>query len=136
MIPGLGSSPVGAKYAYRDAGLTNGVTYYYKLEDIETTGKTELHGPVSATPAADGSSGGEEPDDSSSDSGSSASSSGEDGEISWITYGDPSASSLRVVKRDRGGVVLELETAGFYAAPQEDGTVRLEILVVGLEELE
>ncbi|MFQ5518190.1 MAG: DUF2341 domain-containing protein, partial [Acidimicrobiia bacterium] len=49
-IPGLGSSPVGAKYDYRDTGLTNGVTYYYKLEDIETTGVTELHGPVSATP--------------------------------------------------------------------------------------
>ena len=38
-IPGLGSSPVGARYSYRDAGLTNGVTYYYKLEDIETTGR-------------------------------------------------------------------------------------------------
>ena len=53
VIPGLGSSPEGAKYAYRDSGLTNGVTYYYQLEDIETTGVTELHGPVSATPTAE-----------------------------------------------------------------------------------
>ena len=53
VIPGLGSSPEGAKYAYRDSGLTNGVTYYYQLEDIETTGVTELHGPVSAMPTTE-----------------------------------------------------------------------------------
>jgi hypothetical protein len=51
-IPGLGSSPQGARYRHTDTGLTNGVTYYYKLEDIETTGRTEMHGPVSATPRA------------------------------------------------------------------------------------
>ena len=28
----------------------NGVTYFYQLEDIETTGKTECHGPVTAVP--------------------------------------------------------------------------------------
>ena len=50
MIPGLGSSPTGASYAWRDSGLANGTTYYYLLEDVETTGKTERHGPVSATP--------------------------------------------------------------------------------------
>ena len=32
VIPGLGSSPHGARYSYRDLGLTNDVTYYYKLE--------------------------------------------------------------------------------------------------------
>ena len=37
-MPGLVSSPVGAQYRYQDTGLANGVTYYYKLEDIETTG--------------------------------------------------------------------------------------------------
>ena len=52
IIPGLGSSPAGAKYSYIDTGLTNGVTYFYNLEDIETTGKTEIHGPISATPQA------------------------------------------------------------------------------------
>ena len=49
-IPGLGSSPEGARYRYRDTGLDNGVTYFYELEDIETTGRTERHGPVSGTP--------------------------------------------------------------------------------------
>ena len=53
VIPGLGSSPEGARYSYVDSGLMNGVTYYYKLEDIETTGATELHGPVSATPTTE-----------------------------------------------------------------------------------
>ena len=50
LIPGLGSSPTGRSYAYRDSGLVNGRTYYYQLEDVETTGRTERHGPVSATP--------------------------------------------------------------------------------------
>ena len=40
VIPGLGSSAIGTSYSYRDSGLTNGVTYFYKLEDIETSGKT------------------------------------------------------------------------------------------------
>ena len=52
LIPGLGSSPDGARYGYHDVGLLNGVTYYYQLEDVETTGVTERHGPVSATPHA------------------------------------------------------------------------------------
>ena len=52
VIPGLGSSPAGASYRFVDDGLTNGVTYYYELEDIETTGRTERHGPVSANPLA------------------------------------------------------------------------------------
>ena len=115
-IPGLGSSPVGgARYSYRDAGLTNGVTYDYKLEDIDTTGKTELHGPVSATPGGGG------------ESGSSTSASSPSGSTSLITYGDPSANSLRVLKRSSRQVVLELVTNGFYAEPQEDGSVRLEV---------
>jgi hypothetical protein len=50
LIPGLGSSPTGASYSYRDMGLLDGQTYHYKLEDVEATGKTGLHGPVSATP--------------------------------------------------------------------------------------
>ena len=37
LIPGLGSSPVGASYVYRDVGLVAGVTYHYTLEDVETT---------------------------------------------------------------------------------------------------
>ncbi len=120
VIPGLGSSPEGATYAYRDASLTNGETYYYKLEDIETTGKTELHGPVSATPEAEASFGGGDTDDSSSDQDSTTS-------LARITYGDPSANSLKVVSRGGRQVVLELVTEGFYAEPQEDGSVRVDI---------
>ena len=119
-IPGLGSSPVGTSYSYKDSGLTNGVTYYYKLEDIETTGKTELHGPVSATPAPTASGSGGE-------SGSSTRSSSQSSSPSLITYGDPSGNSLRILKRSSRQLVLELVTEGFYAEPQEDGSVRLEV---------
>jgi hypothetical protein len=115
LIPGLGSSPQGARYSYRDSGLANGVTYYYELEDIETTGREELHGPVAATPQAglrlDG-------DDNRSP---------ESDAVSLVTYGDPSANALRVLTRTRRQVVLELVTEGFYAEPLDDGTVRLRV---------
>ena len=121
VIPGLGSSPEGARYSYLDSGLTNGVTYYYKLEDIETTGATELHGPVSATPTE-----GASPDIVEPEEGE-----GEESGASRITYGNPWANEVRLRRIGHRAVVLELVTEGFYAYPEEDGTVRLE--VPGLE---
>jgi Peptidase family C25/Concanavalin A-like lectin/glucanases superfamily/Domain of unknown function (DUF2341) len=121
IIPGLGSSPAGASYVYRDTGLANGTTYYYELEDVETTGRTKRHGPVSATPAAGlrlpSESGDEEPEDAADQSADSA----------RITYGDPASSSIRELKRTASRVLLELRTGGFYAIPQPDGSVALEI---------
>ena len=114
IIPGLGSSPVGASYSYRDTGLVNGTTYFYKLEDIETTGATELHGPVSATPevgASTDESGGSEDTE----------------EEARILYGEPSSVSLEVTERGKRQLVLELTTGGFTAVPQSDGSVRLDI---------
>jgi hypothetical protein len=118
LIPGLGSSPAGNQYRYLDRGLTNGAVYYYKLEDVETTGRTKLHGPVSATPK----SGAANPADSPTD-----------GTSSLTTYGDPTKNELRVLERDRNGLLLELTTEGFYVEPSEDGTVRL--VVPGLEDV-
>src|SRR3970282_1424018 len=94
--------------------VTNGVTYYYQLEDIETTGKTKMHGPVSRTPQA-GAAVAEECACSLTEAGS------------LITYGNPSSSSLRVLERERDHVLVELTTEGFYAEPREDGSVRIEI---------
>ncbi len=39
-------------YDFRDSGVTNNVTYYYRLEDIATNGVRTIHGPVAATPKA------------------------------------------------------------------------------------
>jgi hypothetical protein len=108
LIPGLGSSPAGANYRYVDSGLENGSTYYYQLEDIETNGTTERHGPVSATPNEN------------------APSSGEDVSAPRVTFGDPLAGHF-VVNRHRNTVVIELESRGFYAGLREDGTVSIEI---------
>ncbi len=108
LIPGLGSSPAGASYRYVDAGLENGRTYYYKLEDVETTGKSELHGPVMATPRA------EAPPSASS------------GEAA-LSYGDPDAVSYRILEKTARGLVLELRTGGFRARVDEDGTVKISI---------
>jgi hypothetical protein len=117
VIPGLGSSPEGASYRWVDAGLLNGVTYFYKLEDIETTGKTKMHGPVWAIPQVGGATPG----------GGDATSS-----TTRTAYGDPSAVSLRVLERTAQHALLELRTGGFYAVRQPDGTVLLE--VPGMEE--
>ncbi|MCK4639966.1 MAG: T9SS type A sorting domain-containing protein [Candidatus Marinimicrobia bacterium] len=50
LIPGAGNSSSRHEYEYVDKNLTNGVTYWYKLEDVDYSGNTEFHGPVSATP--------------------------------------------------------------------------------------
>ena len=97
----------------------NGVTYYYKLEDIETTGATEFHGPVAATPVEGASPVIVEPEE------------GEEGGSSRITYGKPWENEVRLQRLGQRGLVLELITEGFYAYPEEDGSVRLE--VPGLE---
>jgi len=116
MIPGLGSSPRGALYRYVDAGRVNGTTYFYELEDLESTGVRERHGPVSATPQAGASF--ELPESSSEESSPFD---------PRITYGDPEATSLQVLQQNQREVVLELLTAGFYATPQPDGSVHLEV---------
>jgi hypothetical protein len=116
VIPGLGSSPEGQQYSYTDTGLTNGVTYYYKLEDVETTGKTEEHGPVWATPRAT--------EESKTEEGSGEE---ETSSSARTTVGRPELNRLSILESRTGELVLELITEGFYAIPQDDGTVRLEI---------
>ena len=49
LIPAQGNVG-GAAYEYEDKGARNGKTYYYKLEDIDLSGTSTMHGPVSATP--------------------------------------------------------------------------------------
>lgn len=124
VIPGLGSSPSGARYRYRDEGLTNGVTYYYELEDIETSGATEFHGPVSAVPRADALTVFPDEGDAEKE---------EPVAQSLVTFGDPSANRFEVLSWDERGAVVELRTEGFYAEPVEDGAVA--ITAPGLEPL-
>ena len=49
-IPSQGEAGLGAEYSYTDYDVTNGVMYYYKLEDIDINGKSLFHGPISVTP--------------------------------------------------------------------------------------
>jgi hypothetical protein len=109
LVPGLGSSPQGARYVYRDSPLSNGTTYYYLLEDVEATGRLERHGPVEATP---------NPQASPAD---------ETLPTAAVTYGDPGATDLRILSRGPSEIRVVLTTGGFYALPQEDGTVEIEI---------
>ena len=103
-FPGLGTSLTGGGYTYRDEGLPNGATFYYELEDIETTGRTKRHGPVSATT---GPSSSEAPGPSTP----------------GIWFGDPEGVELRVIRRSEKWLVVELATPGFFAELQSDGRV-------------
>jgi hypothetical protein len=48
LIPAEGSPIQSASYQFVDRNVKNRNTYYYKLEDIDLTGKSTMHGPVSA----------------------------------------------------------------------------------------
>jgi hypothetical protein len=50
LIPAEGDAVSGASYTYTDTDVVKGVTYYYKLEDVDIHGVSTFHGPVSATP--------------------------------------------------------------------------------------
>ncbi|MFQ5612635.1 MAG: Ig-like domain-containing protein [Anaerolineae bacterium] len=51
LIPARGNETTGQTYTYLDGDVANGVTYYYKLEDVDSHGLSDFHGPVSATPS-------------------------------------------------------------------------------------
>ena len=50
LIPAEGDMFQGADYAYVDDDVQSGVTYWYRLEDVDISGVGTLHGPVFATP--------------------------------------------------------------------------------------
>jgi hypothetical protein len=52
LLPAKGVSPAGASYTWNDPNVSVGQTYFYKLEDVDTSGVRTLHGPVSATVGA------------------------------------------------------------------------------------
>jgi len=49
-LMGAGNSSNRHEYSYTDRNLINGVTYYYKLVDVDFNGVRTEHGPVFATP--------------------------------------------------------------------------------------
>ena len=53
LIPVRGGPTTGASYSYDDDTVTNGVTYWYKLEDVNLYGVSTLHGPVRAVAGRD-----------------------------------------------------------------------------------
>ena len=126
LIPGLGSSPEGASYSFRDAGLLNGTTYFYRLEDIDATSGSTFHGPISATPSAsapEDDEGSPETEGAGSDDDPDASDEptvdGPSGKQS--TYGAVGEPSFRVVSRTGRSVVVELTTPGFVATSTPAG---------------
>jgi len=142
LVPGLGSSPEGKTYAWHDAGLVNGLRYYYRLEDVDTASRSTMHGPVSAVPQASATPASGDAGEARKRRGGALSGSGCP---SWVlaqlgataaafsceTHGDPAASSARVVSQSARGATIELVTGGFVAARSADGSLR--VLVPGFE---
>ncbi|MDQ7051944.1 MAG: T9SS type A sorting domain-containing protein [candidate division KSB1 bacterium] len=50
MIKSQSQNGGAADYQYLDSSVRNGVTYYYKLEDVNINGERTMHGPISALP--------------------------------------------------------------------------------------
>ena len=50
LIPGSGNSSTKHKYEFIDLYVKNGITYWYKLEDVDFAGNKKLHKTVSTTP--------------------------------------------------------------------------------------
>jgi hypothetical protein len=50
LISAKGSPTQGVSYEFVDTNVQNRKTYFYKLEDIDLSGKSTMHGPVSTTP--------------------------------------------------------------------------------------
>jgi len=147
LIPGLGSSPEGARYAYTDSGLWNGTRYFYRLEDVDASSKTTSHGPVSAVPEASAPAG--DGSGANAGAGTKPQSSAASGCPEWVLvaygsmagaeaaslrctrHGNPESVSLDVLSRDARSATLELRTGGFYAlhtlagAGEPAGTVRV-----------
>jgi hypothetical protein len=110
LIPGLGSSPEGASYTYRDRSIAAEAVYYYKLEDVETTGASRMHGPITASARA-----------------AAPPAAGEGEALASLTFGSPGSNRFRILRQDGRGLSVELSTEGFSAEPLPDGTVRLSI---------
>jgi len=49
-IPRLGTGVGGANYEYNDSGLTNGTTYYYRLEIVSSSGESSFSNVISVIP--------------------------------------------------------------------------------------
>jgi CSLREA domain-containing protein len=155
LIPGLGNSPEGRSYSYHDAGLVNGTTCFYQLEDVETTGRTQMHGPVSATPSTGKgtptatptatptttatptpgptlaprltpTSGPRLTPTSGPTSAPTPTPGSGSGSSSRVSYGNPSVS-FRILERTDRDALVELRTGGFFATSLADGTVRVEV---------
>ena len=111
LIPGLGSSPMGASYSWTDAGLVNGSRYFYRLEDVDTSSVSAYHGPVSAVPQADlpGPGSDDEPDEADDGSSESEVGGGEGGsggssEGSGAEESDPGADRSGSTAGDSGAL--------------------------------
>jgi len=49
MIPASTDPLTGDDYSFEDKNVTRGETYHYWLEEIETSGKINIHGPITET---------------------------------------------------------------------------------------
>ena len=123
LIQGLGSSPEGKRYSFADRGLVNGQTYYYRLEDVDRSGRRDVAwaGVRDADCRADAV--GRERRARAARRRSAVAAPGAE----WKAHGNPADVALRVLQRSARGVTLELRTGGFYSQSQPDGSVRLHV---------
>jgi len=52
LIPSSGNSSSEQEYSFRDASVKNGQTYWYKIEEVSSSGQSEFFGPISVIAAS------------------------------------------------------------------------------------
>ena len=53
LIPGAGSTATRQTYSFTDRNVVNGITYWYRLEDVAFDGTRTVHGAICVTPQAE-----------------------------------------------------------------------------------
>lgn len=54
LVPSSVDPMTGGEYEYEDKSVTPGITYYYRLEDVEMDGATTQHGPIEVKAESEG----------------------------------------------------------------------------------
>ncbi len=145
LIAGLGTSTTGGEYSFTDTGIINKKTYYYKLEDVELSGRSKMHGPVAAHPGLDSDGDGmtddwetyygldpHNPNDALLDpDGDGRTNLEEFAEGTDPTQKEEQAQEgVRIISSDETGITLELVTSEFKATPKKIGGVTYQVLKI------
>ncbi|MCM8797614.1 MAG: C25 family cysteine peptidase [Candidatus Omnitrophica bacterium] len=151
LIIGAGSTVTSRSYSFTDSAVKAGTTYFYLLEDVQTNGVKNRHGPVEAHPGLDTDNDGISDDWercyglNPSDHNDAALDLDSDDYTNLEEYlqetnplvsdkdteeEDTSAEGIKIISQDSAGITLELNTATFTSAAKSENGVVYNLLAI------